>query len=144
MANAIGMSRRLLTTIADYVRWRGVSTFHEFFPQTLSINLNMTVVSPIELETLVYRKRLYMEWYREQTKQLVASSKRSHDAEIMAPKVSMIYKYRKKNYILLFNDLCLELSTRVRTIEVILSGLSWQRYAGVIIIQHYWASISLN
>jgi hypothetical protein len=55
MANAIGMSRRLLTTIADYVRWRGVSTFHEFLPQTLSRSLNMTVVSPIELETLVYR-----------------------------------------------------------------------------------------
>ncbi len=54
MANALGLSRRLLTTIADFVRWRGFNAFHEFSVQTLSINLNMTVVSPIEFDTLAW------------------------------------------------------------------------------------------
>ena len=51
MTNAVGLSRRLLTTIADFIRWRGTNVFHEFSIHTLSINLNMTVVSPIELDT---------------------------------------------------------------------------------------------
>ncbi len=51
-AQAMGLSQRLLDTIADNVRWRGINTYHEFLPQTLSINLNMTVVSPIEFDTL--------------------------------------------------------------------------------------------
>jgi len=56
MANVLGLSRRLLTTIADFVRWRGFNVFHEFSVQTLSLNLNMTVVSPIEFDTLFWRK----------------------------------------------------------------------------------------
>lgn len=57
MTNAVGLSRRLLTTIADFIHWRGINVFHEFEIQTLSINLNMTVVSPIELDTLAWRQR---------------------------------------------------------------------------------------
>lgn len=56
MANILGLSRRLLTTIADFVRWRGFNVFHEFSAQTLSLNLNMTVISPIEFDTLFWRK----------------------------------------------------------------------------------------
>ncbi len=59
MTNAMGLSQRLLKAIADHVRWRGISTFHEFLPQTLSINLNMTVVSPIELDTLIWTGETY-------------------------------------------------------------------------------------
>lgn len=56
MANVLGLSRRLLVTISDFVRWRGFNVFHEFSVQTLSLNLNMTVVSPIEFDTLFWRK----------------------------------------------------------------------------------------
>ena len=55
MTNAAGLSRRLLTTIADFIRWRGINVFHEFSIHTLGINLNMTVVSPNEFDTLKWR-----------------------------------------------------------------------------------------
>ncbi|UJR16564.1 hypothetical protein I4U23_003465 [Adineta vaga] len=54
MVNAVGLSRRLLETVNDYIRWRGDGTYHEYLLQTLSFNQNMTVVSPIELDTLVW------------------------------------------------------------------------------------------
>ncbi len=56
MANILGLSRHLLTTMADFIRWRGFNVFHEFFIQSLSLNLNMTVVSPMEFDTLFWRK----------------------------------------------------------------------------------------
>lgn len=55
MANILGLSRHLLTTIAEFIHWRGYNAFHEFSVQTLSLNLNMSVVSPTEFDTLFWR-----------------------------------------------------------------------------------------
>ncbi|CAF3851448.1 unnamed protein product [Rotaria sordida] len=56
MVNVVGLSRRMLIAIGDYVRWLGEVLFHEFFFNTLAMHLNMTIVTPTELRTLVYRK----------------------------------------------------------------------------------------
>jgi len=56
MANILGLSRHLLNTIAEFIHWRGYNAFHEFSVQTLSLNLNMIVVSPTEFDTLFWRK----------------------------------------------------------------------------------------
>ncbi|CAF0985691.1 unnamed protein product [Adineta ricciae] len=56
MTNAVGFSRRFLKTVDNYIRWRGIGTFHEYFFQTLGFNENMTVVSPTEFDTLVWRR----------------------------------------------------------------------------------------
>lgn len=57
MANIIGMSRRLLNAIDEYVRWRGLVPFHEIFINTLAMHLNYTVRTPFELKHLVFRNR---------------------------------------------------------------------------------------
>jgi len=54
MVNVIGLSRRLLTAINEYVRWRGEVPFHEFFFNTLAMQLNMNIVTPTELNTILY------------------------------------------------------------------------------------------
>ena len=55
MANVAGLSRRMLHAIHDYVRWRGFLPYHEYSFNTLALHLNLTIVTPIELSTLVYR-----------------------------------------------------------------------------------------
>jgi hypothetical protein len=54
MANVIGLSRRILTAMDDYVQWRGEVPFHEFFFNTLAMQSNMTIVTPTELSTIVW------------------------------------------------------------------------------------------
>jgi hypothetical protein len=56
MVSAVGCSRRLLSAVNEYARWRGHLTFIEFFFHTLAIHDNqMKVVIPVELNTVVYR-----------------------------------------------------------------------------------------
>ena len=55
MANVAGLSRRMLHAIHDYVRWRGFVPFLEYCFNTLALHLNLTIVKPTELVTLVYR-----------------------------------------------------------------------------------------
>ena len=55
MQNVIGLSRRMLIATDDYVRWHGTIPFHEFFFNTLAIQLNVTIRTPPELRTIVYR-----------------------------------------------------------------------------------------
>ncbi|CAF3674779.1 unnamed protein product [Rotaria sp. Silwood1] len=55
MVNVVGLSQRMLIAIGDYVRWLGEVPYHEFFFHTLAMHLNMTIVTPTELSTLVFR-----------------------------------------------------------------------------------------
>ncbi|CAF4031940.1 unnamed protein product, partial [Adineta steineri] len=56
MVCAIGCSRRLLSAIGEYARWRGQLTFIENLFHTLAIqDGNMKIVTPFELNTIVYR-----------------------------------------------------------------------------------------
>lgn len=55
MVNVVGLSRRMLIAIDDYVQWLGEVPFHEFFFNTLAIHLNLTMISPTELSTIVYQ-----------------------------------------------------------------------------------------
>lgn len=54
MVNVVGLSRRMLFAIDDYVQWLGQVPFHEFFFNTLAMQLNFTIVAPIEMSTVVY------------------------------------------------------------------------------------------
>jgi hypothetical protein len=54
MMNLVGMSRRLLDIIDEYVQWRGFVPFHEFFFNTLALQRNLTIVTPRELSTIVF------------------------------------------------------------------------------------------
>ena len=55
MVNMVGLSRRMLTHVHDYVRWRGAVPFHEFFFNTLAMqHPNLTMVAPTELTGIVY------------------------------------------------------------------------------------------
>lgn len=56
MTNLLGLSRRVLSTISDFVRRRGFNVFHEFVAHSLSINLNLTVVAPMEFDTLTWNR----------------------------------------------------------------------------------------
>jgi hypothetical protein len=55
MVNLIGLSRHMLIAVDEYVRWRGIVPFHEFFFNSLAMQKNLTVISPPELSTIVYR-----------------------------------------------------------------------------------------
>jgi hypothetical protein len=66
MVNLVGLSQRILRAIDEYIRWRGRSTFHEFFFLTLAIQLNMTIIKPFELSTLKYRQNISWEQIYEQ------------------------------------------------------------------------------
>ena len=57
MANVAGVSRRMLNAIDEFVRWRGFAPFHEYSFNTLALHLHLTMVTPTELSTLVYRVR---------------------------------------------------------------------------------------
>lgn len=61
MVNVVGLSRRLLTAVDSYVQWFGYVPFHEFFFNTLSMQLNFTIVSPTELSTDVYSTQYHFE-----------------------------------------------------------------------------------
>ncbi|CAF3349038.1 unnamed protein product [Rotaria sp. Silwood2] len=62
MVCAIGCSRRLLLAVNEYVQWRGHLIFIEFLFHTLSIqDNNMKVVTPLELDTIIYRNKYTFE-----------------------------------------------------------------------------------
>ncbi|CAF1592328.1 unnamed protein product, partial [Adineta steineri] len=62
MVCAIGCSRRLLSVIDEYARWRGQLTFIENLFHTLAIqDGNMKIVTPFELNTIVYRDTYTLE-----------------------------------------------------------------------------------
>jgi hypothetical protein len=61
MANLVGLSQRMLKAIHDDIQWRGVSADHEFFFLTLAIQLNMTIITPLELSTIKYRQKISWE-----------------------------------------------------------------------------------
>ena len=55
MSNVVGLSRRLLDAVDEFVRWQGSVPFHEFFFNTLAVHHHLTIVNPTELRTLVFR-----------------------------------------------------------------------------------------
>ncbi|CAF1433883.1 unnamed protein product [Adineta steineri] len=62
MVCAIGCSRRLLSAIGEYARWRGQLTFIENLFHTLAIqDGSMKIVTPFELNTIVYRDTYTLE-----------------------------------------------------------------------------------
>ena len=56
MVNAVGFSRRMLTAMDQFIQWLGEVPFHEFFFNTLAVQLNFTIVIPTELDTIEYAK----------------------------------------------------------------------------------------
>jgi len=54
MVNVVGLSRRMLIAIDDYVQWLGQVPFYEFFFNTLAMQLNFTIVTPTELSIDVF------------------------------------------------------------------------------------------
>ena len=78
MVNVVGLSRRMLTHIHDYVRWRGVVPFHEFFFNTLAMqHPNLSVVAPTELTGIVYLSAHKFEHVQRQPNNLWHSLKNS-------------------------------------------------------------------
>jgi hypothetical protein len=61
MVNLVGLSQRMLKAIHDDIQWRGVSADHEFFFLTLAIQLNMTIITPLELSGIKYRQKISWE-----------------------------------------------------------------------------------
>ena len=62
MVCAMGVSRRLLSAVDEYTRWRGHSSFIEFLFHTLALHDHrMKVIVPAELSTIVYRKNYNFE-----------------------------------------------------------------------------------
>ena len=58
-ANVVGLSRRMLTAVYDTIRWIGEVPFHEYFFNTLAMQLDFNIVRPTETEpSLVHRKVL--------------------------------------------------------------------------------------
>jgi hypothetical protein len=70
MVNVIGLSRRILTAMDDYVRWRGEIPFHEFFFNTLAMQSNMSIVTPTELDHIVYSTAYSLEQVSKQPNSL--------------------------------------------------------------------------
>jgi hypothetical protein len=70
MVNVIGLSRRILTAMDDYVQWRGEVPFHEFFFNTLAMQLNMNIVSPSELSTIIFSRTYSIEQVSKQPNNL--------------------------------------------------------------------------
>jgi hypothetical protein len=66
MVNAVGFSRRMLTAIHQYIQWFGEVPFHEFFFNTLAMQLNFTIVTPTELNTIEYAKPFFYKDIRKQ------------------------------------------------------------------------------
>ncbi|CAF0737910.1 unnamed protein product [Adineta ricciae] len=58
----VGSSRRMLSAVDEYARWRGELTFVEFLFHTMGIqHKEMTIVTPLELNTIAYRQRIAFE-----------------------------------------------------------------------------------
>jgi hypothetical protein len=66
MVNVVGLSRRMLIAIDDYVQWLGQVPFHEYFFNTLAMQLNFTIVTPTELSTDVHSASYSFEDIRKQ------------------------------------------------------------------------------
>jgi hypothetical protein len=66
MVNLVGLSRRLLTVVDNYIRWLGRIPFHEYLFHTLAIQLNYTIVVPTELHTIVSSKSYSFEQIKKQ------------------------------------------------------------------------------
>ena len=59
---AAGCSRRLLSRVSDFAQWRSQLTFIEFLFHTIVIqDSEMKMVRPVELDTLIFRKKHEME-----------------------------------------------------------------------------------
>lgn len=56
MVNVVGFSRRMLIAMDRFVQWLGEVPFHEFFFNTLAVQLNFTIVTATELSTIEYAK----------------------------------------------------------------------------------------
>lgn len=56
MMNVVGMSRNLMKAIENYVLWRGSVPFHEYSFNTLAIQQQLKIVTPVELRTILYRQ----------------------------------------------------------------------------------------
>ena len=52
--NAVGLSRRMLTAAYDVIRWIGEVPFHEYFFNTLAMQLNFNIVKPTELNRIAH------------------------------------------------------------------------------------------
>ena len=62
MVCAVGCSRRLLSHVSEYARWRGELTFIEFLFHTIVIqDREMKMVTPTELNTILYRETFKFE-----------------------------------------------------------------------------------
>ena len=62
MVCAVGCSRRLLSAVDEYVRWRGELAFIELLFPTLAFQTpQMKVVTPTELSAIVYRANYHWE-----------------------------------------------------------------------------------
>lgn len=66
MVNTVGFSRRMLVAIDQYIQWFGEIPFHEFFFNTLAMQLNFTIVTPPELKTIQYAKPFFYADIRKQ------------------------------------------------------------------------------
>jgi hypothetical protein len=66
MVNAVGFSRRMLIAMGQFVQWLGEVPFHEFFFNTLAVQLNFTIVTPTELNTIEYAKVVFYKDIRKQ------------------------------------------------------------------------------
>ena len=86
MVNTVGLSRRLLTSIADYIHWRGESAFHEFFFLTLAIQSKMIIRTPLEMSTVVYRQNITWERIEKQPNNLWHAMKNSSQRQIWREK----------------------------------------------------------
>ncbi|CAF1478778.1 unnamed protein product [Adineta ricciae] len=66
MVNGIGFSQRMLLAIDNYIQWFGEIPFHEFFFNTLAVQLNFTIVVPTELNTIEYATPYFYRDVRQQ------------------------------------------------------------------------------
>lgn len=86
MVNTVGLSRRMFRSIADYIQWRGVSFFHEYFFLSLAIQEKMIIRTPLELSTLVYRQNISWKQVERQGSNLWHPMKNSNQRRIWREK----------------------------------------------------------
>ncbi|CAF1612727.1 unnamed protein product, partial [Adineta ricciae] len=62
MVCAVGCSRRMLSAVDEYARWRGELTFLEFLFHTIAAHdKEMKIVTPLELNTIIFRQQIFFE-----------------------------------------------------------------------------------
>ena len=60
MVCAMGCSRRMLSAVDEYARWRGELTFLEFLFHTIAVHdKEMKIVTPLELDTIIFRQQVF-------------------------------------------------------------------------------------